>query len=192
MNSNDKIELQQTIPIQWNVKVSSNKTEIPRKNIDPSTEVAETHLLLEDNSFPSSSIIPNDNSFIRTNTNLTSMDQSTRRAVTFDDNLISHRPIHAPNLNFRLSNDQREKEIATIPYLQNTVTNSDQTNITTQDLNDLIELQQTIPIQSNVKVSSNKTEIPRKNIDPSTEVAETHLLLEDNLFPSSINYTLRQ
>ncbi|CAF3788881.1 unnamed protein product, partial [Adineta steineri] len=145
MNSNDKIELQQTIPTQSNVKVSSNKIEILRKNIDPSTEVTESHLLLEDNSFPSSSIIPKDNSFIRINTNLTSMDQSTRRTVTFDDNLISNQPIHTSNLNFRLSNDQREKEIATNPHLQNTVTNSDQTNTTTQDLNDLLSGEEYIP-----------------------------------------------
>ncbi|CAF4256781.1 unnamed protein product, partial [Adineta steineri] len=70
------------------------------------------------------------------------MDQSTRRTVTFDDNLISNQPIHTSNLNFRLSNrdslsnDQREKEIAT---------NSDQTNITTQNLNDLLSGEEYIP-----------------------------------------------
>ncbi|CAF3769661.1 unnamed protein product [Adineta steineri] len=73
------------------------------------------------------------------------MDQSTRRTVTFDDNLISNRPIHTSNLTFRLSNDQREKEIATIPHLQDTATNSDQTNITTQDLNNLLSGEEYIP-----------------------------------------------
>jgi hypothetical protein len=61
MISNDMKRAQETIPAQSFLPSSSSKITNSRKSIDPTTEVAEPHLLLEENSFPHSSTIAKDN-----------------------------------------------------------------------------------------------------------------------------------
>jgi hypothetical protein len=61
MNSNHMKKFQKTTQTQSLLPSSSGKVVISRKSIDPSTEVAEPHLLLEENSFPHSSTIAKDN-----------------------------------------------------------------------------------------------------------------------------------
>ncbi len=68
MSSNDKIKFQETIRTQSSDTVLSSNVTIFRKSIDPSTEVAEPYLLLEENSFPPSSTIAKDDDVKRINT----------------------------------------------------------------------------------------------------------------------------
>jgi hypothetical protein len=186
MSSNDKRNLQKIERIQSFVASSFGTVDVPRKSIDSSTEVAEPHLLLEENAFSHSSIIAKDNDSKRVDTFLNtfkkeeqqpqksslpslsrksvhlvttintrpaskaiSSEQNARRTVTFDDiqtpsHSISNRSIRTSYENLRLSNhdfipdNQQEKESVNTSHLSETVINSGQMNLTTQDLNDLV------------------------------------------------------
>ncbi len=187
MSSNDKRNLQKIERIQSFVASSSGTVDVPRKSIDSSTEVAESHLFFEENAFSHSSIIAKDNGPKRVDTFLNtftkeeeqqpqksslpslsrksvhlvtttntrpaskaiSSEQNARRTVTFDDiqtpsHSISNRSIRTSYENLRLSNhdfipdNQQEKESVNTSHLSETVINSGQMNLTTQDLNDLV------------------------------------------------------
>jgi hypothetical protein len=60
MNSNEEKKLHETKRVQSFISSSSDTVGIPRKSIDPSKEISEQHLLLEENSVPRSSTIPKD------------------------------------------------------------------------------------------------------------------------------------
>jgi hypothetical protein len=102
MNNKDK-KIAQTSTQKRTVPVSSSsQVSIPRKSIDPSAEIAEPHILLDENSFPRCSIIAKDDDSKRIDALIESI-----HAETFKKE--EEQPHHS---SFQSSN---EKSISVVP-----------------------------------------------------------------------------
>ena len=146
MNRNDTKKLQEIKRIESSVSSSSDTS---HTTTDLLAEIAEPHLLLEENSFPGRSIITKDDNSKRIDTlihmfkkeeeqpqkSAFSSEQHPRRTVTFDDKkTISNRSLMNPRLPNHDSSvdDQGEKESSDIAIDSNPM------NFTNQDLYNLV------------------------------------------------------
>jgi hypothetical protein len=195
MISGDKEQLQKIKEIQSFVSSSSSDAvDVPHESIDPSSEVAEPHLLLEENLFPTNKTTAKNTDSKRIHTsshdtfrkeqqpqklappvsnkksthatatsntqpstrpviNSTPIEQQARRTVTFDNTnkivrqSLPKRSLHKSNTNFRLSDhdlmtsDEKDKESTNMAQPSDSTTEFNQTNIHTQNLDDLVRNQ---------------------------------------------------
>jgi len=136
MNSNDKKKLQETKRIQSFISSTSDKIDIFQESIDPSSEVAESHLLLEENSFSRNSTIAKDNDLKRIDTLIDTFKKEKQQ------------PQNSPRDS--TPNEQKEKESVNTSHLPDTVVNSDQFTYTIKDLNNLVSNKDFMSISSHI------------------------------------------
>jgi hypothetical protein len=130
MNSNDKKKLQETKRIQSFISSTSDKIDIFQER------VAESHLLLKENSFPGNSTIAKDNDLKRIDTLIDTFKKEKQQ------------PQNSPRDS--IPNEQKEKESVNTSHLPDTVVNSDQFTYTIKDLNNLVSNKDFMSVSSHI------------------------------------------
>jgi hypothetical protein len=152
MSRNDKINFQETIRTQSSATVLSNNVTVFRKSIDPSTEVAEPHLLLEENSFPPSSTIAKDDDVKRINTLIEAIHANTFKKEEQQPPQISSLPLSSQNLLHAIptvTTQSSPEEIHNLTHTRRTVTFDDDQipfqSIRTSNVNFRLSTRNSIP-----------------------------------------------